>query len=129
MLMENNFYVIGSQQQYSNLSIGSDYNIVNNILVVQSEAVISCTVLNPESAVWAFDIVKSVCLNEYNDYQNSTEKILCYSEFLKQNTANPSRFYILCPYFLATESDAIKYIVSKINELDGCPAQSLFLQK
>jgi hypothetical protein len=125
MFMENNFYVAGSQQQNSTMGNSSAWGIVNNLLVVRSETVASCTASNPNGVVWVVDIVESRCSSdEYHDYQCSTEKILCSSGFLQQNAANPSRFYLLCPYFLATEKDAIKYVVSKINELGDCSAQS-----
>jgi hypothetical protein len=124
MPLENNFYVVGSQQQYSTLSASSASGIVNSVLLVSSETIASCTASSPDSAVWVIDVVESMCSNGYYDYQCSTEKILCHSGFLQQNTANPCRFYILCPYFLATKHDAIKYVVSRINELGDCYAQS-----
>ncbi len=125
MSPENNFYVVGSQQQYSTMGNSSAWGVVNNLLVVRSETIASCTASNSDGAVWVVDVAESRCASdEYHDYQSSTEKILCHSGFLKQNAANPCRFYILCPYFLATKQDAIKYVVSKINELDSCYAQS-----
>jgi len=125
MLPENNFYVTGSQQQGSTMGNSSAWGVVNSLLIVRSETVASCTASNPDGVVWVVDVVESMCSSdEYYDYQGSTEKILCSSGFLQQNAANPSRFYVLCPYFLATEKEAIKYVVSKINELGSCYAQS-----
>ena len=125
MLPENNFYVVGSQQQYPILSASSASGVVNNLLIVSSETFTSSTVSGRESGVvWAVNVAGSTCSDEYYDYQGSTEKVLCHSGFLQQNTANPSHFYILCPYFLATEQEAIKYVVSKFNELGDCYAQS-----
>jgi len=126
MLPENNFYVASSQpDQGSTMSNSSAWGVVNNLLIVRSETVASCTASNPDGVVWVVDIVESRCSSdEYHDYQSSTEKILCSSGFLQQNAANPSRFYVLCPYFLATEKEVVKYVVSKLNELGNCHAQS-----
>ena len=124
MLSKNNFYVVGSQQHSPIMSDSSASGVVNNLLIVGSETITSCTAAsNLASVVWVADIIESRCSDKYYDYQGSTEKILCSSGFLHQNTANPSRFYILCPYFLATKQDAIEYVVLKINGLGDCYAQ------
>ena len=78
MLPENNFYVASSQpDQGSTMSNSSAWGVVNNLLIVRSETVASCTASNPDGVVWVVDIVESRCSSdEYHDYQSSTEKIL-----------------------------------------------------